>query len=82
MIRSSAVFGTRREAVLRGEGYTWTSDLRSFDKLLDVGVSPYLSFIHSLSTFSIFEMNEAVRGRLIGPKTRDRIVGNFFRNFL
>ena len=60
----------------------WTPDLRSFDKLLEVGVSPYLGFILSLSTFSMFELNEAVRGRLIGPKTWDRIVGNFFRNFL
>ena len=49
-IRPSAVFGTRREAVLRGEGYAWTPDLRSFDKLLEVGVSPYLGFIPSLST--------------------------------
>ena len=81
-IRPSAVFGTRRKAALRGAGYAWTSDLRSFDKLLEVGVSPYLGFIHSLSTLSMFELNEAVRGRLIGPKTWDRIVGNFFRNFL
>ena len=30
----------------------------------------------------MFELNEAVRGRLIGPKTWDRIVGNVLRNFL
>ena len=30
----------------------------------------------------MFELSEAVRGRLIGPKTWDRIVGNFFRKFL
>ena len=41
-----------------------------------------MGFIPSLSTLSMFELNEAVRGRLIGPKTCDRIVGNFFRNFL
>ena len=56
--------------------------MRSFDKLLEVGVSPYLGFIPSLSTLSMFELNEVVRGRLIGPRTWDRIVGNFFRIFL
>ena len=30
----------------------------------------------------MFELNEAVRGRLIGPKTWDRIVRNFFGIFL
>ena len=85
-IRSPAVFGARRKAALRGAGYTWTPDLRSFDKIREVGVSPYLGFIHSLSTLSMFELNEAVRGRLIGPKGRligpktwDRIVGIFLR---
>ena len=38
-----------------------------------VEVFPYLGFIHSLSTLSMFESNEAVRGRLIGPKPWDRI---------
>ena len=68
-IRPSAVFGTRRKTSLRVAGYTWTLDLRSFDKRLEVGVSPYLGFIPSLSTLSMLELNEAVRGRLIGPKT-------------
>ena len=81
-IRPSAVFGTRRKAALRGEGFTWVPDLRSFLKLREVGVSPHLSFIPSLSTFSMFELNEAVRGRLISPKAWDRIVGKFFRNCL
>ena len=67
-IRWSAVFGTRWKAALRGAGYAWTPDLRIFDKLREVGVSPYLGFIPSLSTLSMFESNEAVRGRLIGPK--------------
>ena len=49
------------------------SGLRSFFKLLEVGFSPYLSFIPILSVLSIFESNEAVRGRLIGPKPWDRI---------
>ena len=80
-ILPSTVFETRRIAALRGEGFTWVPDLRSLDKLHEVGVSPYLGFIPSLSTLSMFELNEVMRGRLIGPKTWDRIVGNFLRNF-
>ena len=80
-IRPSAVFGTRRKAALRGEGFAWVPDLGSFLKLREVGVSPCLGFIPSLSTLSMFELNEAVRGRLIGPKTWDRIVGIFLRFF-
>ena len=49
-IRSSAVFGTRRKAALRGEGFAWVPDLGSFLKLREVGVSPYLGFILHLST--------------------------------
>ena len=49
----------------------WALDLRSFDKLREVGVSPYLGFILYLSTLLMFELIEAVRGRLIGPKTWD-----------
>ena len=77
MIRPSAVFETRREAALRREGFAWVPNLRSLDKLLEVGVSPYLGFIPSLSTLRMFESNEAVRGRLIGPKPWDRIDMNF-----
>ena len=66
-IRPSAVFGTRRKAALRGDDFAWVPDLRSLDKLLEVGVSPYLGFIPSLSTLRMFESIEAVRGRLIGP---------------
>ena len=57
------------------------SGIRSFFKLLEVGFSPYLGFIPVFSTLLMFRLNEAVRGRLIGPKTCDRIIGNFFRNF-
>ena len=53
-IRPSAVFGTRRKAALRGAGYPWTPDLRSFDKLREVGVSPYLGFTLYLSVFQCF----------------------------
>ena len=81
-IRPSAIFGTRRRTTLRREGFAWVPDLGSFLKLREVGVSPYLGFIPSLSTLSMFELNEAVRGRLIGPKTWDRIVGIFLRFFL
>ena len=76
-IRPSAVFGTRRKDALRGEGFTWVSDLRSFDKFREVGVSLYLGFIHSLSTLRMFESSETVRGRLIDPKPWDRIDMNF-----
>ena len=73
-IRPLAVFGTRRKAALRGEGFAWVPNLRSLDKLLDIGVSPYLGFILCLRVMLMFELNEAVRGRLIGPKSWDRIV--------
>ena len=53
-IRPSAVFGTRRKAALHGAGYAWTPDLRSFDKLREVGVSPYLGFTLYLSVFQCF----------------------------
>ena len=72
-IRPSSVFGTRRRTALREEGFAWVPDLGSFRKLLEVGVSPYLGFIPSLSALSMFESNEAVRGRLIGLKPWDRI---------
>ena len=55
------------------------SRIGSFFKLFEVGVSPYLSFILILSVFRCFGWFKAVRGRLIGPKTWDRIVGNFLR---
>ena len=71
--------GARRENVLSGAGYAWTPDLWSFLKLQEVEFSPYLSFIHILRVFRCFGWFEAVRGRLIGPKTWDRIVGIFLR---
>ena len=67
-IRPSAVFATRRKATLRGEGFAWVLDLRSLDKLLEVGVSPYLGFTLYLSVFQCFGWLEALNGRLIGPK--------------
>ena len=53
-IRPSAIFGTRRKTALRGAGYAWTPDFRSFDKLREVGVSPYLGFTLYLSVFQCF----------------------------
>ena len=76
-IQPSAAFGTRGRNALRGEGFTWVPDLGSFFKLLEVGFSPYLSFIPILSVLSMFESSEAVRGRLIGPKPWDQIDKNF-----
>ena len=75
-IRPSVVVGTRKKAALCGDTYAWVLDLRSLDKHREVWVSPYLGFILYLSTLLMFELIEAVRGRLIGPKTWDRIIGN------
>ena len=72
-IRPSVVFRTRRKAALRGEGFAWVPDLRSFDKLREVGVSPYLGFTLYLSVFQCFGWYEALNGRMIGPKTWYRI---------
>ena len=71
-IRPSAIFETRRRTALRGEGFAWVPDLGSFFKLLEVGVSPYLSFIPILSVLRMFELNEVVRGRLIDSKSWNR----------
>ena len=73
-IRPFAVFGARRKADLRREGFAWVPDLRSLDKLREVGVSSLLGFILCLRTMLMLELVEVVRGRLIGPKTWDRIV--------
>ena len=49
------------------------SGIVSFFKLLEVGFSLYLSFYSQLNVLLMFRLNEAVRSRLIGPKTWDRI---------
>ena len=54
------------------------SGIGSFFKLLEVGFSPYLGFIPILNVLLMFRLNEAVRGRWIGPKTWDRIIRNIF----
>ena len=73
-IQPSAGFGTRRRNALRGEGFAWVPDLGSFFKLIEVEFSPYLSFTLILSVLLMFRLNEAMGGRLISPKTWDRIV--------
>ena len=80
-IRPSAVIWTRREVALRGEAYAWVPDLRSFDKLREVGDLSYLGFTLYLSVLYCFSWFETVRGRLIGPKTWDRIVEKFLDIF-
>ena len=75
-IRPSECFEARRNVVLREESNAWTPVLRSFNKLREVEVSSYLSFTLCLSVFMMFKLIEAVRGRLIDPKTCDRIIGN------
>ena len=50
----------------------------SFEKFQEVGFSSYLGFIPILNVLLIIRFNEAVRGRWIGPKTWDRIIGNIF----
>ena len=54
------------------------SGIGSFFKLLEVGFSPYLGFIPILNVLLMFRLNEAIMGRWIDPKTRDRIIGNIF----
>ena len=76
-IEPSKSFGPRRKATLRGETYAWTPFLGSFVKLREVEVPSYLSFTLYLSVFMIFELIEAMSGRLIGPKSWNRIIRKF-----
>ena len=48
-IRPSAVLGTRRKVALRRKAYAWVLDLRSLDKLREVGDLSYLGFTLYLS---------------------------------
>ena len=50
----------------------------SFDKLQEVGFSPYLGFIPIFSTFRMFELIGAIKVRLIGPKPWDQINVKFW----
>ena len=57
----------------------WVPDLGRFLKLRKVGVSPYLVLFPFLNVLRMFRLNEAMRGRLIGPKSWDRIDTNFWK---
>ena len=74
-IRPSEVVGARRKAVLCGVAYAWTPVLGVLNKLREVGDSPYLGFTLCLRAMLMFELNEAVRGRLICSKSWNRGVG-------
>ena len=54
--------------VLLSEDFACVPDLRSLDKIFEVGISSYLSFILHLSTMLMFRLVEALNGGLIGPK--------------
>ena len=60
----------------------WAPDLRSFNKLREVGDSPYLGFTFCLRSMLMFRLVEALNGSLIGPKTWDRIVRKFFSHWI
>ena len=66
--------GARRENVLRGAGYAWTSSLRVFDNSKRYDFLPTCVLFKFLRVFPCFDWFEAVRGHLIGPKTWNRIV--------
>ena len=53
------------------------SVLRNLDKLREVWISSYLSLHFVLSVFMMLELIEAVSGRLIDPKSWNRIVRKF-----
>ena len=55
------------------------SGFMSFEKLQEVGFSPYLGFIPIFGTFRMFESIEAIMGGLIGPKPWDGININFWK---
>ena len=50
------------------------SGIGSFFKILEVGFSPYLSFYSHLNVLLMFQLNEAVRGRLTGPKLGTELI--------
>ena len=62
--------------VLHIEDYTWAPVSGVFDKICEVGVLAYL-FYTLFKCFLMFELIEAVRGRLIGSKSWNRSVEIF-----
>ena len=67
-IRPSDRFESRKKTVLHIVEYTWALVSGVFDKLHEVGVLSYL-FYTLFKCFVMFELIEAVRGRLIGSKS-------------
>ena len=66
----------KKESCSTQRGLLVSTGFREFPQNLR-GRGFSLGFIPSLSTLSMFESNEVVRGRLIGPKPWDRIDKNF-----
>ena len=62
--------------VLHIEDYTWAPVSGVFDKFQEVGVLSYL-FYTLFKCFVMFELIEAVRGRLVGSKSWNRSVKIF-----
>ena len=75
--RTVRILRDKKESCFTRKGLRVSTGLRSFDKLLEVGVSPYLGFTLYLSVLQCFGWFEALNCRLIGPKTWDRIIGNY-----
>ena len=73
-IRPLAVFGARRKAALRGKGFAWVPGFKEFRQTPRGKGFSLLGFILCLKTMLMLELVEAVRGRLTGSKTWDRIV--------
>ena len=67
-IRPLEFFGTRRKAALHIKANAWTPDLRSFNKIREVGDSPYLGFTLCLRAMLMFRLVEALNGHLIGVR--------------
>ena len=68
----------KKESCSTRRGLRVGTGFREFPQTLRGRGFSLLEFIPVLSTLQMFESKEAVRGRLIGPKTWDRIIGNFF----
>ena len=71
-IRPLEFVGTRKKATLRIKTYAWAPVLGVFNKLREVGVSPYLGFTLYLSVLQSFGWFEALNGRLIGFELEPR----------
>ena len=73
-IQPLAVFWARRKNVLRGASYAWTPG----SGVSSSSLSRIFSLLEFLLPFKCFTNVSVERGRWIGPKTWDRIIGNIF----